>query len=76
MGALVSSRMTDMTRVISEAARASPMSICSRVRMTPPMESPSSAQASSICSPSSKSSSAVTPGPTTAPAPDSEMNVA
>ena len=76
MGAVVSRRMASTTRRISASARSAPMSICSRARMTPPMESPSSEQASRSCSPSSKSSSALTPGPTTAPAPESEMNVA
>ena len=75
-GAVVSSRMTSMTRRIADEACSEPVSASSRTRMTPPMERPRSSQASSSCAPSSKSSSAVTPGATAEPAPASEMNVA
>ena len=44
--------------------------------MTPPMESPRSAHASSSCPPSSKSSSAVTPGAVAEAEPGTMMNVA
>ena len=74
MGALVSSRMTSMTRRMDASARSSPVRPSSRRRMTPPMESPRSAQASSSWAPSSKSSAAVTPGATAEPG--TEMKVA
>ena len=56
------------------AARSAPVRPRSRSSMTPPMERPRSAQASSSWAPSSKSSAAVTPGATAEPG--TEMNVA
>ena len=76
MGAAVSSRMTSSTRRMVATACSSPVRRASRTAMTAPMLSPSSSQASSSCSPSSKTSLAETPGDSDEAEPGSSIKVA